>query len=68
LVVYRGVALRDLLLLLGVHVVEVYCWGTTDILDMYWSMQVSGLTLVIVNSCGIVALLHVWVVMRGGSV
>jgi hypothetical protein len=25
LVVYRGVALRDLLLLLGVHVVEVYC-------------------------------------------
>lgn len=68
LVVYWGVALGDLLLLLGVHVVEVYCWGATDILDVDWSVQVSGLALVIVDSCGIVTLLHVWVVMRSSSV
>lgn len=66
--VHGGVTLRDLLLLLRIHVVEVYCWGTADVLDMHWSMQVRRLTLVIVDSCSIIALLHMWVVLMTGSV
>ena len=53
---HRWVPLRDLLLLLRIHIVEVDCWSTADVLDMHWAMTVSRLTLIIVDCSCIAAL------------